>query len=200
MRVIEGKMIGTGLRFAIIASRFNELITSKLIEGAKDALVRHDVKHQDIDLFWTPGAWEQPLIAKEIALTGKYDAIIALGAVIKGDTSHNEYIANETAKGLALIALEQKIPVTFGVITCDTLEQALMRSGSKAGNKGAESALAALEAANVLKETPNFEAESSNSSPRPPNNKKNRKVITIANVVLVKVPMHFVFVQQLVLR
>ncbi|MGI6443326.1 MAG: 6,7-dimethyl-8-ribityllumazine synthase [Synergistaceae bacterium] len=153
MRVIEGKMIGTGLRFAIIASRFNELITSKLIEGAKDALVRHDVKHQDIDLFWTPGAWEQPLIAKEIALTGKYDAIIALGAVIKGDTSHNEYIANETAKGLALIALEQKIPVTFGVITCDTLEQALMRSGSKAGNKGAESALAALEAANVLKET-----------------------------------------------
>jgi len=153
MRVIEGKMIGTGLRFAIIASRFNELITSKLIEGAKDALVRHDVKHQDIDLFWTPGAWEQPLIAKEIALTGKYDAIIALGAVIKGDTSHNEYIANETAKGLALIALEQKIPVTFGVITCDTLEQALMRSGSKAGNKGAESALAALEATNVLKET-----------------------------------------------
>jgi len=153
MRVIEGKMIGTGLRFAIIASRFNELITSKLIEGAKDSLVRHDVKHQDIDLFWTPGAWEQPLIAKEIALTGKYDAIIALGAVIKGDTSHNEYIANETAKGLALIALEQKIPVTFGVITCDTLEQALMRSGSKAGNKGAESALAALEAANVLKET-----------------------------------------------
>ena len=153
MRVIEGKMIGTGLRFAIIASRFNELITSKLIEGAKDALVRHDVKHQDIDLFWTPGAWEQPLIAKEIALTGKYDDIIALGAVIKGDTSHNEYIANETAKGLALIALEQKIPVTFGVITCDTLEQALMRSGSKAGNKGAESALAALEAANVLKET-----------------------------------------------
>lgn len=153
MRVIEGKMIGTGLKFAIIASRFNELITTKLIDGAKDILVRHDVKHQDIDLFWTPGAWEQPLIAKEIALTGKYDAIIALGAVIKGDTSHNEYVANETAKGLALIALEQKLPVTFGVITCDTLEQALMRSGSKAGNKGAESALAALETANVLRET-----------------------------------------------
>lgn len=153
MRVIEGKMIGTGLKFAIIASRFNELITAKLIDGAKDILVRHDVKHQDIDLFWTPGAWEQPLIAKEIALTGKYDAIIALGAVIKGDTSHNEYVANETAKGLALIALEQKLPVTFGVITCDTLEQALMRSGSKAGNKGAESALAALETANVLRET-----------------------------------------------
>ncbi|NLV82184.1 MAG: 6,7-dimethyl-8-ribityllumazine synthase [Synergistaceae bacterium] len=152
MRIIEGNMIGTGLRFAIIASRFNELITSKLIEGAKDALSRHDVRHQDVDIYWTPGAWEQPLVAKEIALSGKYDAIIALGAVIKGDTSHNEYVAGEASKGLAIVALEHRIPVGFGIITCDTLEQALMRSGSKAGNKGAETALAALETANVLKE------------------------------------------------
>lgn len=153
MRIIEGNMIGTGLRFAIIASRFNELITSKLIEGAKDALFRHDVRHQDVDIYWTPGAWEQPIVAKEIALSGKYDAIIAVGAVIKGDTTHNEYVAGETSKGLALVALEHRLPVGFGIITCDTLEQALMRSGSKAGNKGAETALAAIETANVLKET-----------------------------------------------
>lgn len=151
MRIIEGNMLGTGLKFAVVASRFNEFITSKLIDGAKDALIRHDVRHQDIDIFWMPGAWELPLIAKEIALNGKYDAIIALGAVIKGDTTHNEYVANEVAKGLAVVALEHRLPVTFGVLTCDTLEQALLRSGSKAGNKGAESALAALETANVLK-------------------------------------------------
>ncbi|MDO5562596.1 MAG: 6,7-dimethyl-8-ribityllumazine synthase [Synergistaceae bacterium] len=152
MKIIQGNMIGTGLRFAIIASRFNELITSKLIEGAKDALMRHDVRHQDIDIYWVPGAWEQPVVAKEIALGGKYDAIITLGAVIKGDTTHHEYVAGEASKGLALVGLEHRIPVAFGILTCDNLEQALMRAGSKAGNKGADAALSALETANLLKE------------------------------------------------
>lgn len=151
MKVYQGNMVGSGLRFAIIASRFNELITSKLIEGAKDALTRHEVKPQDIDLFWVPGAWEQPVVAKEIALLGKYDAIIALGAVIKGDTTHDQYVAGEASKGLALVGLEHRVPVAFGILTCDNLEQALMRSGSKAGNKGADAALSALETANVLK-------------------------------------------------
>lgn len=152
MRVIQGNMIGSGLRFAIIASRFNELISSKLIDGAKDALFRHDVRHQDVDLYWTPGAWEQPVIAKEIALSGKYDAIISLGAVIRGDTTHDQYVAGEASKGLAIVGLEHRIPIAFGILTCDNLEQALLRSGSKAGNKGSEAALAALETANLLKE------------------------------------------------
>ena len=151
MRVFQGNMIGSGLRFAIVASRFNELITNKLIEGAKDALLRHDVRQQDIDIFWVPGAWETPVVAKEIALSGKYDAIIALGAVIKGDTTHDQYVAGEASKGLALVGLEQRLPVAFGILTCDNLEQALLRSGSKAGNKGYDAALAALETANVLK-------------------------------------------------
>lgn len=150
MRVIQGDMIGSGLRFALIASRFNELITTKLIEGAKDALSRHGVSYQDIDLYWTPGAWEQPVVAKEIALLGKYDAIVTLGAVIRGDTTHHEYVAGEAAKGLALVGLEYRIPVAFGILTCDNLEQALMRAGSKAGNKGAEAALAALETAKLM--------------------------------------------------
>ena len=152
MRTIQGNMLGSGLRFAIIASRFNELITGKLIEGAMDVLTRHDVRHQNIDVYWVPGAWEQPVVAKEIALTGKYDAIIALGAVIRGDTTHHEYVAGEASKGLALVGLEYRMPVAFGILTCDNLEQALLRSGSKAGNKGADAALAALETANLLKE------------------------------------------------
>jgi len=151
MKTYQGNMIGTGLRFAIVASRFNEFITSKLIEGAKDALLRHDVRHQDIDIFWVPGAWEQPLVAKEIALSGKYDAIISVGAVIKGDTSHDVYVASEAAKGLALVSLEQRVPVAFGILTCDNLNQAIERAGSKAGNKGADAALSALEEANMLK-------------------------------------------------
>lgn len=151
MKTYQGNMIGTGLRFAIVASRFNEFITTKLIEGAKDALTRHDVRHQDIDIFWVPGAWEQPLVAKEIALSGKYDAIVSVGAVIKGDTSHDVYVASEAAKGLAMVAIEQRIPVAFGILTCDSLEQAIERAGVKAGNKGADAALSALESANMLK-------------------------------------------------
>lgn len=152
MRVIQGRMIGSGLRFAIIASRFNELISSKLVDGATDVLTRHDVRHQDIDVYWTPGAWEQPLIAKELALCGKYDAIISVGAVIRGDTTHHLYVSTEASKGIASVSIEHRVPIAFGVLTCDNLEQALLRAGSKAGNKGAEAALAALETANLLKE------------------------------------------------
>lgn len=151
MKITEGKLIGTGLNIAIVASRFNELITSRLIEGAKDALMRHDVSGSSIEIFWVPGAWELPLIAKEIALTGKYDAIIALGAVIRGDTPHFDYVAAESSKGLASVGLEHRVPVLFGVLTCDTLDQALLRSGSKAGNKGADCALGAIEMANLIK-------------------------------------------------
>ena len=151
MRVFEGKLIGTGLSVAIVVSRFNELISNKLLEGAKDALVRHDVSHQNIDVYWTPGAWELPLIAKELALGGKYDAIIALGAVIRGDTPHFDYVSAEMSKGLAHVGLDQRVPVIFGVLTCDTLEQALLRAGSKAGNKGADCACGAIEMASLLK-------------------------------------------------
>jgi 6,7-dimethyl-8-ribityllumazine synthase len=152
MQTFQGKLIGSGLRFALVISRFNELISGKLLEGAKDALVRHGVKGQDIDVFWVPGAWETPLVVKEIALGGRYDAIVALGAVIRGDTPHFDYVAGEVSKGLALISLDQRVPVAFGVLTTDNLEQALLRAGSKAGNKGSDAALAALEMADLLRE------------------------------------------------
>ncbi|ADE57122.1 MULTISPECIES: 6,7-dimethyl-8-ribityllumazine synthase [Aminobacterium] len=151
MKISEGKLIGTGLKVCIIASRFNELITSKLIEGAKDILLRHEVSHQNIEIIWVPGAWELPLVAQEAALSGRFDGIIALGAVIRGDTPHFEYVSSEMAKGLATVGLSHRTPISFGVLTCDTLEQALLRAGSKAGNKGAESALAFIETANLLK-------------------------------------------------
>ena len=151
MKITEGKLIGTGLKIAIVASRFNELVTSRLIEGAKDTLLRHDVSHNSIDVYWVPGAFELPLTTKEIALTGRYDAIIALGAVIRGDTPHFDYVAAEMSKGLASVGLEHRVPVLFGVLTCDTLDQALIRAGSKAGNKGSDCALGAIEMANLLK-------------------------------------------------
>ena len=151
MKITEGKLIGTGLKIAIVASRFNELVTSRLIEGAKDTLMRHDVSHNSIDVYWVPGAFELPLAAKEIALSGKYDAIIALGAVIRGDTPHFDYVAAEMSKGLASVGLEHRVPVMFGVLTCDTLDQALIRAGSKAGNKGSDCALGAIEMANLLR-------------------------------------------------
>jgi 6,7-dimethyl-8-ribityllumazine synthase len=148
---MEGKLIGTGLSIGVAVSRFNELISNKLLEGAKDALLRHDVSHQNIEIYWVPGAWELPLAVKELALLGKHDAIIALGAVIRGDTPHFDYVAAEVSKGLAQAGMEQRVPVLFGVLTCDTLEQALLRAGSKAGNKGADCACAAIEMANLLK-------------------------------------------------
>lgn len=150
MKTVEGKLLGTGLRIGIVISRFNELISGKLLEGAKDALLRHDVPHTGIEIFWVPGAWEIPLAVKELALTAHYDAIIALGAIIRGDTPHFDYICAESAKGIAHTAMEQRIPVANGILTCDSLEQALIRSGSKAGNKGADAAIAAIEMANLM--------------------------------------------------
>ncbi len=152
MRVVEGHLIGEKARVAVVLSRFNELITGKLLEGAKDALIRHGIKHQDIVVYWVPGAWEIPLIVKELALQGKFDGIITLGAVIRGDTPHFDYVAAEVSKGVAHVALDHRVPVAFGVLTCDTLEQALLRAGSKAGNKGAEAALSIIEMINLLRE------------------------------------------------
>jgi 6,7-dimethyl-8-ribityllumazine synthase len=150
MKTVQGSLIGSGLRFAIAVSRFNELITGRLLDGAIDVLTRHDVRRQDIETYWVPGAWELPLIVKELALLGKYDAIVALGAVIQGDTPHFDYVCAEASKGLAHVSLEQRVPVGFGVLTCSNLEQALVRAGSKSGNKGSEAALSALEMANLL--------------------------------------------------
>nr|WP_321503627.1 6,7-dimethyl-8-ribityllumazine synthase [uncultured Dethiosulfovibrio sp.] len=152
MKVYQGKLVAQSGKYGIVVSRFNDLISSKLLEGAKDALFRHGVKVNDIDVVWVPGAWEIPLAVKELSLLGKYDGLIALGAVIRGDTPHFEYVSSEVSKGLAHIGLEQRIPVTFGVLTCDDLEQALLRAGSKAGNKGAEAAIAALEMVNLIRE------------------------------------------------
>lgn len=150
MRTWQADLIGEGLRFALVVSRFNEFITARLLEGAKDALLRHGVKASDVEVFWVPGSFEIPLVAKELALTGRFDAVVALGAVIRGDTPHFEYVASEVAKGIAMVSLEQRVPVAFGVLTCDDLEQAIQRAGAKSGNKGAEAALSALEMAKLL--------------------------------------------------
>ncbi|MCL2767970.1 MAG: 6,7-dimethyl-8-ribityllumazine synthase [Synergistaceae bacterium] len=151
MKTVEGKLLGSGLRIGIVVSRFNELISGKLLEGAKDALIRHDVPHTGIDIFWVPGAWEIPLAAKELALMAHYDAIIAIGAIIRGDTPHFDYICAESAKGIAHVGMEQRVPVINGILTCDSLEQALVRAGSKAGNKGADAAVSAIEMANLMR-------------------------------------------------
>jgi len=151
MKTLQGKLLGADLRFCLLVSRFNELISSRLLEGAKDTLLRHGVSANNMDIIWVPGAWELPLIAKECSLSGNYDGIIALGAVIRGDTPHFQYVSSEMTKGLAHVELEQRTPVGFGVLTCDNLEQALQRAGSKSGNKGAEAALAVIEMANLLK-------------------------------------------------
>lgn len=147
---IEGELLGRGLRFGLVVARFNELITSQLLAGAWDALVRHGVAPEDVDVVRVPGAFEVPLAAKKLAETGRYAALVALAAVIKGGTPHFEYIANEVSKGVATVALEMGVPVAFGVITADTLEQALERAGAKAGNRGYDAALVALEMANLL--------------------------------------------------
>lgn len=152
MKVVQGNLVAQGELYAIVVSRFNELICGKLVEGAKDALVRHGVKMNEFDVYWVPGAWELPLTVKELALSGRYDAVIALGAVIRGDTPHFEFVSAEMSKGLAAIGLDQRVPVAFGVLTTENLEQALLRAGSKAGNKGAEAALAALEMTSLLRQ------------------------------------------------
>lgn len=147
----EGSLLGKGLKFGIVVSRFNEFITNKLLDGAEDALLRHDVSEDDIEIAWVPGAFEIPLVAKKLAQTGKYDAIICLGAVVRGETPHFEYVASEVSKGIARVSQETGIPVTYGIITADTLEQAIERAGTKAGNRGFDAATDAIEMANLLK-------------------------------------------------
>jgi len=146
----QGMLLGQGLKFGLVVSRFNEFITTKLLEGAQDALIRHGVAAEDIDIAWTPGSFEIPLIAKKMAQTGKYAAIICLGTIIRGGTPHFEYIAAEVSKGIAAVNLETGVPVIFGVITTDNLEQAIERAGTKAGNKGFDAAESAIEMANLL--------------------------------------------------
>ena len=147
----EGKLLGEGLRFGMAISRFNEFISKKLLEGAQDALLRHGVKDEDIEIVWTPGAFEIPLIARKLAQTKKFDAVICLAAVIRGGTPHFEYIAAEVTKGIAKVGLEAGLPVTYGVITTDTLEQAIERSGTKEGNAGFKAAMNAIEMANLIR-------------------------------------------------
>jgi len=154
MKIHEGKLLARGLRFGIVVSRFNDFICDRLLGGALDALKRNGADEDAIDIFKVPGAFEIPLMAKKAAGSGRYDAVICLGAVIRGSTPHFDYVANEVSKGVATVSLETNIPVTFGVLTTDTLEQAIERAGSKAGNKGWDSALAAIEMANLLKEIP----------------------------------------------
>jgi len=159
MNVIEGKMTQDGIKVGIVVARFNEFITSKLLGGAKDGLVRHDVPEENIDVAWVPGAFEIPLIAKKMAKSGKYDAVICkydavicLGAVIRGATSHYDYVCNEVSKGIASVSLESEIPVMFGVVTTENIEQAIERAGTKAGNKGYDCALGAIEMINLVRQ------------------------------------------------
>ena len=152
MRTFEGKFNGENIKIAIVAGRFNEFITSKLVGGALDVLKRNDVSEENIDIAWVPGAFEIPLITKKLANTGKYDAIIALGAVIKGSTPHFDYVCAEVSKGVAQISLQNDLPVIFGVLTTNNIEEAIERAGTKAGNKGADAAFSAIEMINLIKE------------------------------------------------
>jgi len=150
-KLYQGELLGKGLKIGIVISRFNEFITKKLLNGAEDALLRHGVNQEDIEIAWVPGSFEIPLVAKKLAESGRYDAIICLGAVIRGGTPHFEYIASEVTKGIAALGLETGLPITYGVITPDTLEQAIERAGTKMGNKGFEAAMNAIEMANLVK-------------------------------------------------
>jgi 6,7-dimethyl-8-ribityllumazine synthase len=148
---IEGMLVGKGLKFGLVASRFNDFITRRLVEGAEDALIRHGVKADDIDVAWVPGSFEIPVVAKKLAQAGRYNAVICLGAVIRGGTPHFDYIAAEVTKGIAMVGLETGLPVIYGMITADTLEQAIERAGTKEGNQGFKAASTAIEMANLLK-------------------------------------------------
>ena len=154
MTTYEGKLNGKGMKFALVVGRFNELISSRLYDGALDCLRRHDVADGDVDSAWVPGAFEMPLVAKRLAASGKYDAVICLGAVIRGGTPHFEYVAAEAAKGIAKVSLDSGVPVVFGVLTTDSIEQAVERAGAKSGNKGWSAASTALEMANLAKTLP----------------------------------------------
>lgn len=151
-KTYEGKLMGQGLKFGIIVGRFNEFISSKLLGGSIDALIRHEVAEDDIKVAWVPGAYEIPLIAKKMAYSGKYDAVICLGAVIRGATPHFDYVCAEVSKGIASVSLNAEVPVMFGVLTTNNIEQAIERAGTKAGNKGWEAAVGALEMANLMRE------------------------------------------------
>lgn len=146
----EGMLLGEGLKFGVVVSRFNEFITAKLLEGARDALSRHGVAEEDVDLAWTPGCFDIPLVARKMAQTGRYNAIICIGAVIRGGTPHFEYIAAQVSRGIATAGLETGIPVIYGIVTADTLEQAIERAGTKAGNRGFAAAESAIEMANLI--------------------------------------------------
>ncbi|MBU5336736.1 6,7-dimethyl-8-ribityllumazine synthase [Intestinibacter bartlettii] len=150
--IYEGKLNGSGLKIGIVAARFNEFIVSKLVSGAEDCLYRHDVAKEDVEIAWVPGAFEIPLVAQKMARTKKYDAIICLGCVIRGATSHYDYVCNEVSKGIAKVSLDENMPVMFGVVTTENIEQAIERAGTKAGNKGYDCAMGALEMASLLKE------------------------------------------------
>ena len=151
-KVIEGTLISKGKKFAIVAARFNAFITEKLLEGALDGFKRHGVKDDEVTVVWTPGSYEIPVVAKKLAASKKYDAVIALGAVIRGSTSHFDYVAGEAAKGVAHASYETGVPVIFGVLTTDTIEQAIERAGTKSGNKGFDAAMAAIEMANLMEQ------------------------------------------------
>ncbi len=148
---IEGMLVGKGLKFGLVVSRFNDFITQKLLDGAQDALIRHGVAQADIDVAWVPGSFEIPIIAKKLARTKRYDAVVCLGAVIRGGTPHFEYISAEVTKGIAMVGLETGLPVIYGVITADSLEQAIGRAGTKEGNQGFKAAVSAIEMANLVK-------------------------------------------------
>lgn len=152
MKKLEGKLVAEGMKVGIVAARFNDFIVSKLVDGCEDTLLRHGVQPQDISLAWVPGAFELPLIVSKMAKSGKYDAVIALGSVIRGSTSHYDYVCSEASKGIASAALNSDVPVMFGVLTTDTIEQAIERAGSKAGNKGSECAQGAIEMVNLIRE------------------------------------------------
>lgn len=152
MNVFEGKVVAKNIKIGIVAARFNEFIVSKLVSGALDGLTRHDIDENQIDIAWVPGAFEIPLIASKMAKCKKYDAVICLGAVIRGSTSHYDYVCSEVSKGIASVSLNSDIPVMFGVLTTDTIEQAIERAGTKAGNKGYDCALGAIEMVNLIRE------------------------------------------------
>ena len=151
MKIYEGKLVSEGIRVGVVCARFNDFLVSKLLSGCEDGLLRRGVRGEDISVAWVPGAFEIPLVAQRMARSGKYDAVIALGAVIRGSTSHYDYVCAEVSKGIAHAALESGVPVMFGVLTTDTIEQAIERAGSKAGNKGAECAQGAIEMVNLLR-------------------------------------------------
>lgn len=152
MKTFSGKLVAQNIKIGIVAARFNEFITAKLLDGAMDGLLRHDIKEDDIHVAWVPGAFEIPLIAAKMAKSGRYDAVICLGAVIRGSTTHYDYVCNEVSKGIASVSLSSGIPVLFGVLTTENIEQAIERAGSKAGNKGYECALGAIEMVNLMRE------------------------------------------------